>query len=286
MKNGSVMNYKFGPKNNWRRTAWNRIVERLTVPVEDAVVLYLAGEMDLDRKEALARGFKASNLIAVDRDSEIVSKLRKDKSLAVNGDIFEVLKAWSGTPINVLILDLCCGATEQVMANLVQFLIHGCLQSCVILFNLMRGRDRLDLDLSEHLKKGKHRGEFVYAHALHQSAMNLLFNFAHTSGGTWEEFQAWCYHFRSPESLNPDIRLAMRNWIPILNAASKPWFNSYRSTSGQFFDSAIWINPTLEYLKRLGLISFQEALHPDLVHDRDIRRSISAIRAVRTRMAA
>jgi hypothetical protein len=76
------MNYKFGTKANWRRWQWNRIVERLAVPVRDAVVVYLAGPEDLDRPVALSKGFRPDNLIAVDRDGDVVKQLRMNGTLS------------------------------------------------------------------------------------------------------------------------------------------------------------------------------------------------------------
>ena len=43
-------NYKFGRKNNWRRWAWNKAKDRLSVPVKDAVVLYLPSKQNIDQK--------------------------------------------------------------------------------------------------------------------------------------------------------------------------------------------------------------------------------------------
>lgn len=46
-------NYKFGTKNNWRRTIWNEIDSRLDKNEKDLIVLGLFGEQDLDRKIAM-----------------------------------------------------------------------------------------------------------------------------------------------------------------------------------------------------------------------------------------
>lgn len=108
--------YKFGDKNNWRRWVWNRICERLTKPRRDAVVVYLPGKEDLDRKVAVERGFSPYNLIAVDRSPSVVSIMKAKGALCIEGNLIDVLQCFKNTNVrvDVVLADLCCGLVDDV----------------------------------------------------------------------------------------------------------------------------------------------------------------------------
>jgi len=182
-----INGYKFGNKNNWRRWVWNRIVEKYKKPKKDAVIVYLAGMEDLDRKIAIERGFSPSNMIAVDNSKEVVETLRKKGAIAIHGDLFGVLKGFSGTAvrIDILIADVCCGVNDSVYrfaeymtddenANIFDFdMFNGLdenkgrtirlkdLRLPVVMFNFMRGRDPGIILNSFKDKKIKHRGRML-----------------------------------------------------------------------------------------------------------------------------
>lgn len=172
--------YKFGNKNNWRRWVWNRICEKYKRSKKDSIIVYLAGTEDLDRKIAIEKGFKSHNMIAIDRNEEVVKTLREKGVIAIHGDLFEVLKGFSGTSckIDILIADVCCGVTDSVY----EFAKHMTAEvyapifdpghspddgtavddfDCpVIMFNFMRGRDK-GIILNSFTGKSKHRGEML-----------------------------------------------------------------------------------------------------------------------------
>lgn len=139
---GHEKQYKFGAKNQWRRTIWNLIDDRLRVHRSKAIVLYLAGEADLDREILIRKGFDSRNLIAVERNVDVVASLRARGILTIQGDFFGVVKAWkSKLPIDVVYGDFCCGLSAEVIGNCWALPFLPALRSSVFAFNLQRGRD-------------------------------------------------------------------------------------------------------------------------------------------------
>jgi hypothetical protein len=178
-----IEGYNFGNKNNWRRWVWNRICEKYKRPRGDALIVYLAGAEDLDRRIAIEKGFKPYNLIAVDKDENVVNQLRQKGALAIQGDLFEVLKGFNGTDyqIDILIADICsgvsdevysfakyltedinnnifCGETEEEKAALERGETVDSSSYPVAMFNFMRGRDK-GIILNSLKEQTKHRGE-------------------------------------------------------------------------------------------------------------------------------
>ena len=142
--------YKFGNKNHWRKWLWNRICERVsetTVEKSDAVVVYLAGEEDLDRDVALRKGFRFNNLIAVDKSRKVIECLKKKKVPCLYGEISDVVEAFNNSKekIDVLICDYCHGVNGNV-SKFVDKLTSSNFDnsfgdSPIIAMNFMRGRD-------------------------------------------------------------------------------------------------------------------------------------------------
>lgn len=141
-----IKDYKFGQKNNWRRAVWNEIVKRLKadgIPIKEALVLYLAGEQDLDRKVAVEKGFHPDNLIIVENNRKVVKKLREEGKIAIHADLMDALFAWNieKPEVNVLYADLCSGLEPNTAE------IHDIVSQklsftrAIVLLNLQRGRD-------------------------------------------------------------------------------------------------------------------------------------------------
>jgi len=139
---GGLNNYKFGQKNNWRRTIWNEISRRVG-DTKDAIVLYLAGEQDLDRKVAIEKGFKSDNLIVVENDKVIVKKLRGQGKIVIHADMNDVLFGWNdkGPIVDVIYGDFCSGfeprtsEVHDVVSQKIPFM------DSVVMMNFQRGRD-------------------------------------------------------------------------------------------------------------------------------------------------
>jgi hypothetical protein len=138
--------YRADQKNAWRGWQWNRIVERLTVPVEDATVLYLCGPEDIDREKALRLGFTNENLIAVDVDEESIRRVRASGGLGIAHDLTELVESWPREwPIDVVVADFHCGLNNMTMGFL-DALCRGA-NLPVVSMNAQRGRDAQSAEL-------------------------------------------------------------------------------------------------------------------------------------------
>jgi hypothetical protein len=265
------MNYKFGTKANWRRWQWNRIVERLAVPVRDAVVVYLAGPEDLDRPVALSKGFKPDNLIAVDRDGDVVKQLRMNGTLSVCATIEDVVMSFPvDRSADVVIADYC-GGLSQSRANMIYRMIHSPnFSKTVWSFNLLRGRDgtfndgrALMLELSDG-NIPKHRGILI----VNAVAYQLVHDFVTHNGA-------------------PNTELFWERTTRKLFEAMRPAFESYPSEVNgvrMFMDSCVFKSPfSIGAETHEGREIQRRALEMRRVERSDgTRRSISAVLAHRT----
>lgn len=171
---GSNISYLSGQKNHWRRWMWNRIVERLPkgVKPKDATVLYLAGRENLDHDEAMRRGFKAANLIAVERDRGVVSELRKSGVTTLHMPLDLAIMGWpKNRQIDVVIADFCCGITDSMRPFVAALLSAQCM-GAVVATNFQRGREpgelvdelkRLCVENVNQAPDIKHRGKLFTA---------------------------------------------------------------------------------------------------------------------------
>jgi hypothetical protein len=276
VRNGANKNYNYGPKRQSRRTLWNRAKERLSVPVDKALVLYLSGRDDEDRQVALSKGFKDHNLIAVDDSREIVDSLRRDGKLAIHGDIWDVISHWGGERIDVFYPDLCCGLERSVIAIARTLFIHRCLRNSVVIFNLQRGREKQFKDYAAKLPK--HRGAYRDV-ALAGATGKLLVN-----GEPW-----------GPGFVEDEAALSF--WS---DEKTKPSFDSYASDRGNLImDSAVWVNRTIWDLFdvialaiamnggdpiRLIASAHLRSLAALVSEDINLKRQIAAVKAHRTRI--
>lgn len=217
---GSTLNYGFGTKNNWRRWVWNRVAERVYSP-RDSICVYLPSQHDLDRPIALAKGFRPLNLIGVERDNRTLKLARSAGSLVAEGDFFDCVEAVSKSRrVDVVLADLCCGFTPAIAQRFSNMLIAPGLNRCVFAVNLLRGRDPQSNDhralLTKHFPEiGKHRAKM---------------------------FLVWCISNLVVYARGADTAACIRDINRAMSRASIAEF-SYRSTSGQIFDSAVLRNP-------------------------------------------
>lgn len=153
MKNSPILDavlYRNGQKNNWRRSAWNAIDDLVRGPKRDKIVLYLPGSTDLDRPEALRRGYKDANLIAVERDPAVAKVLRAKGVTTIIGDLLTVMQSWPGNlPVGVVIADFQSGLDAYTGRVVREYLSHPAFDGGVLLTNSQRGRDNVDAFVSE-----------------------------------------------------------------------------------------------------------------------------------------
>lgn len=132
-------------RNDIRRSWWNRVAEALPNK-RDALVLYLPGEMDLDRKEAVDRGFSDWNLIAVEANRKVASKLRLQGRTVIHGRLADVMEAWPAQhPVAYVAADLQCGWGNEVERILNAYMSLQAFNGAVLLVNLQRGRDSTEV---------------------------------------------------------------------------------------------------------------------------------------------
>lgn len=175
--NTGLEDYKFGQKNNWRRWAWNEATKRLKESGKsprEAIVVYLAGPQDIDRKIANEKGYDNRNLIAIDNDKNVVKSIRNKKCLAFHGGLSLFLRSWTIEPqIDIIIADFCCGITVMAidfMDCLGNMIVNK--NKVIIIANFLRGRDKYCKELidqyyqesREYVKNltgsDKHRGMY------------------------------------------------------------------------------------------------------------------------------
>lgn len=248
-----ISNYQFGAKNNWRNWQWNRIKEKIRKPVGECIALYLSGSQDLDRRVAVRKGFSPDNLIAVDNDIRVVRELRANGKLAIHGDIEEVVASFpSGVNIDVLVADYCGVLNRNTFLVRGQSLFHApSIFGSVIAVNLYRARSK---DASETRK-----------HMLNMGGGDLMHK------GQMFSWMALCSFANTFSVSKQYIRQIVAHW-----GCS---YNSYKTISGPYFDSAVMNWPPID----IGnLDESRSELKKRLIPHIGLRRQISAVLAVRT----
>lgn len=237
---GSEKDYKFGSKNNWRRSMWNEVLRRTDGREKREVILYLAGPNDLDRTVAVSKGVPTQNLIAVDFDRRNVDEVRRDGVPAVYADVLDVLWSWpESRPVCAVILDYHNGFAFTNAAVYDAFERRP-LRDAVMMVNFQRGRDAwsnslrtgiIELGLMDlYDVDEKHRAASFLLHHLWQIvSMSLLQKNIFDDGGVV---------LAMPNT--PERKVAFLHLIGMLSDRLDPKFWSYKSDSGNLvFDSVV-----------------------------------------------
>lgn len=139
-----LASYDSGAKQTWRGWQWNRIAERIPkCQRRDAVVVYLVGPDDLDRKAAIGKGFRNRNLIAVDIDHDNVRRVREAGGVAIACNLQDAIAHWpADIKLSAIVADFTCGLSASSY-SLWQAALHcfGMRRGTVFSVNLQRGRD-------------------------------------------------------------------------------------------------------------------------------------------------
>jgi len=149
--------YSHGNKVRAREKSWNRIIDCMLfehrgrscrkcrqIAASQALVLYLPGPHDADRKVARRMGFLDHNLIAVDVDPDNVKNVRNHGGIAICAQLHEVLASWpKHTRIDAVHADTCSsldfGALQLRVAASCS---EGTDGLTVLYINMQRGRER------------------------------------------------------------------------------------------------------------------------------------------------
>lgn len=264
------MNYDYGNKRQWRRWVWNRIAER-TNDRANQIVLFLAAENAEDIQYAERVGFRSRNMIAVEKDRQVIKTLRDLGVLTIEGELCEVMTNWPKLKtVSIVHADFCCGLNASVLSGFIEATGLPAFADSVFSVNLLRGRDPSTNQERARFKSVQvqgvnplHRGVHLYTYAIYK-------NFLQDSEAlTAKEF------IKVAEGIETISRIA---------------FNSYRSTAGsQVFDSVVWKNPLKEMA---SFISAAKSIidcgkkTPFAGDGMDQRRRIAAVLAHHTRRAA
>lgn len=294
---GENFDYKFGNKNNWRRWVWNRIVERLAVPPAEAVVLYLAGQQDLDREIAIQRGFKGHNLIAVERDELVAAQLRKKGVLTIQGEFGDVLQFWPlGHEIHVVFGDFCSDMTLKLWTAITLTAFLAYTKNAVLAFNFQRGRDQtaaahrlsarktveaiISTAPERHISP-LHRGLHVYADWF-EVMKGIAAGAARIENGKWSikwerseyrddpRFLAFCW------IIQKDLSMRCHSYKSIIPRVCKHTGRIKKTTL--YFDSVVWRNVMAELWKT----GAPKGCYVRNAKEKSIRLSASAVLAHRT----
>jgi hypothetical protein len=251
----------------------------MVVPNHEALVLYLAGAADLDREIAIRHGFKNLNLIAVESDKLVISSLRKKGVLVVDGKIQEVIQSWRPSRyVDLLVCDFCSGWEPVVIDTLLSnMMANPSFFRSVIVINVMRGRDARSnerrqeiLSRLSHSEKeivGKHRGRLI--------AEDFIKEVAETLNEDCDD-----------NTLPPEARYDRLSLLKMMS----PRYFSYRSETGQVFDSVVFRQYTAHDMSDVPQETWDKILHDETkVYDIDdyggsrrTQNKISAILAHRT----
>lgn len=246
------VNYKNGPKNNWRRTAWNAIHEFTPNP-RDALVLYLPGESNLDRDVALRHGFLEGNLVAIERRAKVASSVRdRFKQTVIQAELYDVLHSWPEQHrVGVLFADLVSGFDTDAWRTLAVWISSNAFKHSTLALNVMRGRESSSVAkvfLREPCLKLMARFDLAPKHRA-SAVMQALY-----------ALTVICYFNAQPDAVEPMHRYYAWKFL-----------QGYKSESGQVFDTTV--------IKCKGLLP--RGSHASEA-DVELLKSIRAAMAVRT----
>lgn len=253
--------YAYENKRQWRREVWDAVAKRVSNP-STARVVYLAGPENFDAWEALKRGFKSQNMIAVERDSEAAKVLRKNiDQPVVGGDFWDVVMALAITEkVDVVIADFISGLTDSILFKGAAAMTMPNLQGAVVAMNLQRGREN---------PKHKHAYSLVKQRKLedwdeHRGKL-ALFGMANLHAHYLCEQNNWAFE--------EQVRLVDQQFFDWWRESAR---GSYKSESGRLtFDTVIFQNRSLCQSGAVTVDQWKRELSNSL-------RAIAAARAVRT----
>lgn len=263
--------YLRGQKTNWRRRIWNEISERVKDRTH-ARVLYLSAVADKDRACAVSKGFNPNNLIAVDIDKDVVSKIRHEGKIAVHGNLLDVISAWpASSPISVVVADMMSGFSQTVISLIVELWYSGATtEDTVVVINMLRGRDgKVGMEVIENHREAcgtqdTHRGRAVTRCHIAE----VLFLYAESKG----------MHVNQLTEAEGDL---CSRWVLQRIA---PKYDTYRSAAGnQRFDTIIYNNNAINIKQKTSLLRLKDISqkYPQVAKARLSIRAALAVQSAR-----
>lgn len=286
-RDGALREYGSGQKNHWRRTIWNEVIRRMGDRRRTHPVLYLAGPDDKDRAVACSKGVSEHQMIAIDRYSPNIAKVRSSGGYGVVArDVLDVLWSWpKARDVGAVLLDYCCGLTAETTGVLDVFQREP-LRQAVLMVNFMRGRDPYSNPVREAISRvllpvppitqANRAWQFVVFHALEfvavvatqQPSVSL------EDAPRWREY---CAQKKTRSFIMCD------EWLPLVArvaAGMDPMFVSYRSGS-LVFDSVVLTPPWKSVKKHTPDLHLENLER--IYAEPTIRHRIGAMHAVMSR---
>jgi hypothetical protein len=225
---------------------------------------------DHDRSIAVKKGFRSVNLIGVERNQKALIAARDRGSLTVSGDFFDAVEIIARSrEVSVVFGDFCCGLDGELPLRLAELFHIPGLHRAVFALNLMRGRDPSSSSYRGHADK------FCLEDALKKHRALIAATAACRTVA------------RSIGSQDADKVLARYKLLLDQLGYADECLNSYKSTSGQVFDSMVFRNPMSSFWKSdvSGLNKVWDSRHQAKRNDRrygNTARSAAAVMAHRT----
>jgi hypothetical protein len=288
---GAHRSYRHARKESWRWAAWEAIRDNLQL---DGPVLYLAGPEDNDRMDASALGIPAHFLIAIDRSSENIRRVKSGGGLGLACTLERACQWWPDNwPVAAVMADFCCGICDSTE----MFMLSLCRQAfcdAVVVINMLRGRDNPELADGPvkhppyfHRQLSKRLEILQRNLAIAESNPGLVGarEIAHLKEKTLETL----HDLEIEESLRDlsDKHRAVRLINELLPGGSMHLVRppeSYKSGT-QVFDSAAFLMNRSAFLDSLRHPEDQPRLDADCKRGASLRRRIAAIKAHSTRRA-
>lgn len=288
-----IENYKFGRKNNWRRTVWNEICRR-TKNKKNARILYLAGEQDLDREVAKQKGFDVRNMIAIEMDSSRAQKLRTKGVTTICADLLDVLYCWPPKhKVDVVVADFCFGF-EMKCIDLYDSLYNPALNQAACVVNFQRGRDKSSNQFREYLGQPAAQGvEVIDGLTMKHRAWQFLLYHAIETAEVFLRGPDRVYRREKDKTttmVTHDIKSDME-FAKLVGSAIQnmnPEFYSYRS-GRIFMDSAVFSHGSGNQprkIRRLMAKDFLSGAGQWAERNKELQRKIVAAIAVQSRKKA
>lgn len=128
--------YDNATKADARNWAWNRICNRWPARYmkRDVKVAVLIGDTNLELDTGIRKGFRAENIIGIDRRPEAVAMWREAGGTGICADLMEI-----DIPVDAAILDFCSGFN----LNNYQAACYWLMRAGIVITNMLRGRDQV-----------------------------------------------------------------------------------------------------------------------------------------------
>lgn len=272
--------YDSDQKLFWRGWVWNRLQERFSaLERRQATVLYLVGPHDFDREVALKKGFSNQNLIAVDTCKQYVENVRKQKNLAIQGRLQDILVAWpKDWKIDAVVADFTCGLDDQLLQFQGSLVIS---KPGHVAVNLQRGRDQASNTLRQDFRNFKQKYKRKIASFGDDDLVQRISDSVDSKHRGKQLYILMLNHCMN--SVRGVLDVNATAYCSMFYDITDPKFTSYRQSPQQpYMDSVVFTMPAA--FNEMGYEKLEEFWVDWVGYNQlpQMRRRIAALRAIRT----